>query len=134
MKYLIYILSLVLLVGCEFSASDIGPAPDTPNNPGPTKPIKRRPIVPGDKIERPRIVDVWSSNGAITLGICWEETSGDSLCVTLRSVATGEQVEKFVTRNQTNLHFDPLNGEYEYILVVKGEDIYYEEQIVVEEL
>ena len=54
-RYILYFVVVILFVGCEVGVhEDITYAP-FPDKPKPVTPIKRRPIVPGNKIPRPRV-------------------------------------------------------------------------------
>lgn len=57
-KIVLSLVAILLFVGCE--SSDLTTDNSGPNNPDPkpVRPIKPRPIVPEDQIQRPRIIDM----------------------------------------------------------------------------
>ncbi len=57
-KIALYLVAILLFVGCE--SSDLTTDNYSPDNPEqkPVRPIKPRPIVPEDQIQRPRVIDM----------------------------------------------------------------------------
>lgn len=123
MKNIIYILCLILLTGCS-AMEPTSPGADGDRKPA--QPIKGRPIVPGDKIGRPRIrvdLDYLTS----------DENFRGSLQITVRSMQTLEESVLTITSADEYIEIEPMADTYEYMLILEGEDRYIEEIITIEE-
>lgn len=103
-----------------------------PTSPGadddrkPAQPIKGRPIVPGDKIGRPRIrvdLDYLTS----------DDSFRGSLQITVRSMQTLEESVLTITSADEYIEIEPMADTYEYMLILEGEDRYIEQIITIEE-
>lgn len=132
MKNLIYIVFAVLLVGCSVAECPSGDVtnPDPGPKPKPVSPIKRRPIVPGDKIERPRFTDrVWLPSDGLILCADWTLTSDESLSVTLVNLQTDQKIVRIVTVEDEYFTMPLADDGGEYLLIVEGENTYYDEII-----
>lgn len=129
---LIYIVLLLALVGCEAGLVDMAPTQPSPNPDRPVDkpitPIKRRPIVPNDKTNRPRFSD------KISLPISMFTFGGkEQLSVTLCSVETGEEQSVIVTPDMESLTMPLMEGTCSYYLIVEGDDTYYVELLEIVE-
>ena len=126
---LIYIVLLLALVGCEATMNDNTTAEPIPVNPDkPTTPIKKRPIVPNDKTDRPRFSD------KISLPISMFTFDGEEqLSVTLCSVETAEEQSVIVTPDMESLTMPLMEGTSNYYLIVEGDDTYYVELLEIVE-
>lgn len=125
MKNFIYILCLILLTGCSAMEPTSPGAGDDPDR-KPAQPIKGRPIVPGDKIGRPRIrvnLDYLTS----------DENFRGSLQITVRSMQTLEESVLTITSTDEYIEIEPMADTYEYMLILEGEDRCIEEIITIEE-
>ena len=123
MKNFIYILCLILLTGCSAMEPT---SPGTDDDRKPAQPIKGRPIVPGDKIGRPRIrvdLDYLTS----------DESFMGALQITVRSMQTLEESVLTITSADEYIEIEPMADTYEYMLILEGEDRYIEEIITIEE-
>lgn len=123
MKNFIYILCLILLTGCSAMEPT---SPDANDDRKPAQPIKGRPIVPGDKIGRPRIrvdLDYLTS----------DENFRGSLQITVRSMQKLEERVLTITSADEYIEIEPMADTYEYMLILEGEDRYIEEMINIEE-
>ena len=127
MRYILYILSILLFVGCESMEPT---APDTGDigDPKPVQPIKRRPIVPRGTIGRPRLIDeiIGRDSNSIL-------ANGKTLQLTVRSLQTLEERVETIVSADKPIEIMPMTDTYEYLLIIEGEDFYYEELIIVEE-
>ena len=128
MRSILYILSILLFIGCM--SCDVSMPGDSGDNSGkhPVQPIKRRPITPGDRIGRPRIIyDLDYSYPIHPLS-----TRG-SVELTIRSLQTDEVVVMSVEHWDEYVEIEPMADTYEYLLTFEGEDVFYQEIIFVEE-
>ena len=127
MRYILYILSILLFVGCEAGPTEPG-TPGVPGDQKPVQPIKRRPIVPRGTTGRPRLIDVIIGQDFSTA-----LADGKSLSLTVRSLQTLEERVQTIVSAEQHIDVMPMADTYEYLLIIEGEDFYYEELIIVEE-
>lgn len=110
--------------GMEPPPDDVPPQ----KNPSPPQPIKRRPIVPGDKIGRPRIIlDLITKYNVSSFA------EGRPLLLTVRSMQTLEERVETIFSAEEYIEIMPMDDTYEYLLIFEGEGIYFEEMINIEE-
>ena len=128
MRKLFYILLVMLLgVGCEadFACNDIQDPSSSPSDPSegtdpgnnPTQPIKKRPIVPSGKIQRPRF-SVLTLNNEVCISP--EACSATPMTLTVRCEATGFEHSVVVISPEDimQIPFEELRGEVAIITEV----------------
>ena len=121
MRHLIYIIAILLCVGCEAGVMDSGHIGND-NDKKPIQPIKRRPIGK-DEIQRPRYTII-NPDG----GLDWSNISIWPHSVTVRSVESGQEVVIPLEHGQEYIEFDPMENTEEYIIIIEGEEFYFEER------
>lgn len=136
MKKILYILFVLLFVGCEFSMPDMPPSnPDTgkpgdddvPGSPLPSQPIKRRPITPQDKIKRPRLTII--SEKSIELRI--DGIYATNCCsVSLRSDSTGEEYIVLIGEDMV-VTLPIMDDSSDYTLRIEGDGVSYVEKFTI---
>jgi hypothetical protein len=103
-----------------------------PTSPGadgdrkPVQPLKGKTIVPGDKINRPRIIYILDHQIV-------KANSGIAMQLTVRSLQTLEERVLTITSADEYIEIEPMADTYEYMLILEGEDRYIEEIINIEE-
>ena len=93
---------------------------DTPSNPGikPTMPIKRRPIVPSQKLPRPRIVEIYLSDDS-TLNITLASDAG---IATITIVDHDNNTAQVYVTEDKHIEIENLPaGEFEVFVETHGE-------------
>ena len=120
----------IVMISCEMSfdgnipPNNIGPGEGDDNKP--TTPIKRRPIVPKNKLPRPRIIeDITLTIG--TLNVSTRTFSDAVVEVELRTI-DGNNTWRAMTINGST-EFKIEDFDTEYILTVRCEEECYEEII-----
>ena len=96
------------------------PDPGIPSNPGikPTMPIKRRPIVPSQKLPRPRIVEIYLSNDS-TLNITLASDAG---IATITIVDHDNNTAQVYVTEDKHIEIENLPaGEFEVLVETHGE-------------
>lgn len=127
LKHILLLLIASTLTACEASL-DIGdidiPHPGDGDDNRPTTPIKRRPIVPKNKLPRPRVIDDVNLKLDI-LSISTTAENGDIVEVELRSC--DGNISSYTTTVDGIAEFEINDFNTEYILTIYyGEDIYQE--------
>ena len=116
----------LLAAGCADYDFDPGIEIPTPTPPGeegdgdggPVTPIKRRPIVPGGKLKRPRVVDIVFTDNILYVG-------GTFASASVRNVATGDEIFAYPVADCDMVAL-PIDVTAEaYVLVLDGEDVEY---------
>lgn len=135
MKKILYILFVLLFVGCELSMPEEPSNPDTgkpgdgdvPGSPLPSQPIKRRPITPQDKIKRPRLTII--SEKSIELRI--DGIYATSCCsVSLRSDSTGEEYIVLMGEDMV-VTLPIMDDSSDYTLGIEGDGVSYVEKFTI---
>ena len=93
---------------------------DIPSNPGikPTMPIKRRPIVPSQKLPRPRIVEIYLSDDS-TLNITLASDAG---IATITIVDHDNNTAQVYVTEDKHIEIENLPaGEFEVLVETHGE-------------
>ena len=96
------------------------PDPGIPSNPGikPTMPIKRRPIVPSQKLPRPRIVEIYLSDDS-TLNITLASDAG---IATITIVDHDNNTAQVYVTEDKHIEIENLPaGEFEVLVETHGE-------------
>lgn len=127
LKHILLLIIASTLTACEASL-DIGdidiPPPGDGDDNRPTTPIKRRPIVPKNKLPRPRVIDDVNLKLDI-LSISTTAENGDVAEVELRSC--DGNISSYTTTVDGIAEFEINDFNTEYILTIYyGEDIYQE--------
>ena len=136
LRYACYGIVAMIITGCSVnddrSPSSPGPIPDTggegeneepgdiPSNPGikPTIPIKRRPIVPSQKLPRPRIVEIYLSDDS-TLNITLASDAG---IATITIVDHDNNTAQVYVTEDKHIEIENLPaGEFEVLVETHGE-------------
>lgn len=135
MKKILYILFVLLFVGCELSMPEEPSNPDTgkpgdgdvPGSPLPSQPIKRRPITPQDKIKRPRLTII--SEKSIELRI--DGIYATNCCsVSLRSDSTGEEYIVLMGEDMV-VTLPIMDDSSDYTLRIEGDGVSYVEKFTI---
>ena len=126
----IAVVGTVALLAAGCAAYDFDPGVDTPiptppgeegdgeGDGGPVTPIKRRPIVPGGKLKRPRVVDIVFTDNILYVG-------GTFASASVRNVATGDEIFAYPVADCDMVAL-PIDVTAEaYVLVLDGEDVEY---------
>lgn len=146
MKKILYILLALLFVGCELDlmhdteqdtpgdvggdvggGGDDGTPDDVPGHPLPSQPIKRRPITPQDKIQRPRFTIISER----TVELSFDSGSTPACCsVSFRSGNTGEEYITLVGDDSV-VTLPLMDNSSDYTLTIEGDGVRYVEQITI---
>ena len=129
LKHILLLLIASTLTACEASL-DIGdvdiPLPGDGDDNRPTTPIKRRPIVPKNKLPRPRVIDDVNLKLDI-LSISTTAENGDIAEVELRSC--DGNISSHTTTVDGIAEFEINDFNTEYILTIYYEEDIYQEVI-----
>ena len=135
MRYACYGIVAMMITGCSVNDccspgapeptipgnNDEGEEPgDIPSNPGikPTIPIKRRPIVPSQKLPRPRIVEIYLSDDS-TLNITLASDAG---IATITIVDHDNNTAQVYVTEDKHIEIENLPaGEFEVLVETHGE-------------
>lgn len=136
MRYACYGIVAMMITGCSVNdykstAPDLptdpgdgkeeeNPDPGIPSNPGikPTMPIKRRPIVPSQKLPRPRIVEIYLSDDS-TLNITLASDAG---IATITIVDHDNNTAQVYVTEDKHIEIENLPaGEFEVLVETHGE-------------
>ena len=126
LKHILLLLIASTLTACEAGIMDIIPHPGEGEGDDnrPTTPIKRRPIVPKNKLPRPRVIDDVNLKLDI-LSISTTAENDDIAEVELRSC--DGNISSYTTTVDGIAEFEINDLNTEYILTIYyGEDIYQE--------
>jgi hypothetical protein len=137
LRYACYGIVAMMITGCSVNdyCSPSAPEPidpgnndggeheepgDIPSNPGikPTMPIKRRPIVPSQKLPRPRIVEIYLSDDS-TLNITLASDAG---IATITIVDHDNNTAQVYVTEDKHIEIENLPaGEFEVLVETHGE-------------
>lgn len=132
-RYAVALCLTTVLVSCSMDESSVSDSPQTqpdPDRPKPTIPIKRRPIVPGTQLPRPRVIIRVDSSVEQVVEVTPE--GGVAASVELYSESTAERWTMEYGGDGVAVEFAVESDAGPFVLTVETSDDAYRELIEVE--